>query len=231
MSDIASVSPHLEGSALARHQEDVFVDGRIVRHRLSSRLIHWAVAGTFVLALVTGMPIWTPIFGWMAWLVGGLHVCRWLHPWSGICFAAFSLVMFVHWAGVMTMDKNEREWLSPRKMMEYLSRREDDNVGKYNGGQKVFFWGAILGALVLFLSGFVMWYPLWFPERLRELAILLHDLSFIVFAIAIVGHIYLGTAAGPGTFGAMTHGTVSAGWAKLHHPRWYREVTGVERKT
>ena len=225
-----AVSPHLEGSAIARHREDVIVEGRIVRHRLSSRIIHWTVALTFMVALLTGMPIWTPIFAWMSYLFGGLHVCRWLHPWSGIAFAAASVVMFFHWAAAMAMDKTEREWFSPRKMMEYLGRREDENVGKYNGGQKVFFWGAVLGAVVLLLSGVVMWFPESFPQLLRELSYLLHDASFIAFAVAIVGHIYLGTAAGPGTFGAITHGTVSKSWAKLHHPRWYREVTGDRKR-
>ena len=36
--------------------------------------------------------------------------------------------------------------------------------------------------------------------RLRELAILIHDVTFILFVVAIVFHIYLGTAAEPGTF-------------------------------
>ena len=56
--------------------------------------------------------------------------------------------------------------------------------------------------------------------------ILLHDVTFILFAVAIVFHIYLGTAAEPGTFRSMTRGTVTQAWARLHHPRWYREVTG-----
>ena len=61
---------------------------------------------------------------------------------------------------------------------------------------------------------------------LREAAILLHDLVVILFSMAIVFHIYLGTVAEPGTFASMTRGTVSKAWARLHHPRWYREVTG-----
>ena len=63
-----------------------------------------------------------------------------------------------------------------------------------------------------------------------ELAYLVHDLTFILFAVAVVFHIYLGTAAEPGTFGSMTRGTVTSGWARLHHPRWYREVTGEETR-
>jgi len=35
---------------------------------------------------------------------------------------------------------------------------------------------------------------------------LLHDLTFILFVVAIVFHIYLGTAALPGTFGSITRG-------------------------
>ena len=56
------------------------------RHRLSTRVIHWSTAVSFFVALLSGLPIWTPIFGWMAHLFGGLQVCRWLHPWSGIVF-------------------------------------------------------------------------------------------------------------------------------------------------
>jgi len=42
--------------------------------------------------------------------------------------------------------------------------------------------------------------------------------------------IYLGTAAEPGTFRAMTGGTVTTDWARLHHPRWYKEVTGEQAR-
>ena len=87
--------------------------------------------------------------------------------------------------------------------------------------------GAV-GALGLLVSGVVMWFPLSFSQILRELSYLLHDVTFILFVAAIIWHIYLGTAAEPGTFGSMTRGTVTRPWARLHHPRWYREVTGDE---
>jgi formate dehydrogenase subunit gamma len=61
-----------------------------------------------------------------------------------------------------------------------------------------------------------------------ELAYLVHDFTFICFMVAIVGHAYLGTAAEPGTFGSMTRGTVTLPWARLHHPRWYRDVVRDE---
>ena len=51
-----------------------------------------------------------------------------------------------------------------------------------------------------------------------------------LFFAMIIGHIYLGTAAEPGTFRSMVRGTVTKSWAQLHHPRWYREVTSDQPK-
>jgi len=69
-----------------------------------------------------------------------------------------------------------------------------------------------------------------YNQLVRELALVLHDLTFILFVVAIVFHIYLGTAAEPGTFHSMIRGSVSKRWARFHHPRWYREVMGEESR-
>jgi formate dehydrogenase subunit gamma len=223
-------SPALDPAIVrARDVEDVVVGDQIVRHRLASRVIHWSVALTFFASLLSGLPIWTPIFGWMAGLFGGLQVCRWLHPWAGVAFTVASAVMFFHWLKEMILRPEERDWLGP-KTLRYLRHEttEDEDVGKYNGGQKLFFFVVSLGAVGLLASGIVLWLPVSFPPLLKEIAILLHEVTFILFAVAIVFHIYLGTAAEPGTFGSMVRGTVTRSWARLHHPGWYRQVTGEE---
>jgi formate dehydrogenase subunit gamma len=211
----------------AREAEDVVIGNEIVRHRLSSRVLHWTVALFFFICLFSGLPIWTPLFGWMATLFGGLNVCRWLHPWSGVVFSAATLVMFVHWFSEMKLVGRDREFLTPAGMLKYMRYQgEDSEVGKYNGGQKLLFWAACAATLGLLLSGIVVWFPESFGQGLRELSYVVHDVAFILFFAMIIGHIYLGTAAEPGTFGAMTRGTVTKEWARLHHPKWYREVTG-----
>ena len=212
---------------VARGREDVLIGDEIVRHRLASRVIHWVVAVFFFGALFTGMPIWSPVFGWMAYFFGGLSVCRWLHAWLGVAFAAAAAVMAVLWLKEMVFDKSDRKF----NVVDYLrfSDREDPDVGKSNAGQKFFFWLVIVTGVVILLSGIVLWWPTYFNQTLRSISILLHDICFIGFFAAIVGHIYLGTAAEPGTFHSMTRGTVTRAWAKLHHARWYREVTGERR--
>ena len=230
---MSAVAPRtsLGVAATARVAEDVVVGQVIVRHRLASRAIHWTTAAFFFLSLLSGLPIWTPIFGWMAVFFGGLSVCRWLHPWAGLLFVTSSLAMFLHWRRDMRLLPRDREWLRPQKVVQYLKHESDDpELGKYNGGQKLFFFATALGALGLLMSGIVLWFPLSFPQLVRAAAILLHDVTFIFFAVAIVFHIYLGTAALPGTFRSMTRGTVSKAWARLHHPRWYRDVTGDESR-
>jgi len=214
----------------ARHTEDVVVGEEIVRHRLASRAIHWGAALFFLIALVSGLPIWAPVFGGMAAFFGGLAVCRWLHPWAGVLFFASMHAMFVHWLGDMWLRPADREWLRPRRVAAYMRHEENDTeVGKYNGGQKLFFFAAALGAAGLLLSGIVLWLAPQPPLLWREAAILLHDVTFILFVVAVVLHVYLGTAAEPGTFASMVRGTVSKPWARFHHPRWYREVVGEDR--
>jgi formate dehydrogenase subunit gamma len=216
--------------AVARTTEDVLVGERIARHTYTSRVMHWLVGGSFILSLLTGLPIWTPIFGWMAPLFGGLQVCRWLHPFLGVLFSGGLLWMGASWWSQMRMSARDREWLSLAYFAKYLRfEGTDPETGKYNGGQKALFWMALLGGTLLFLSGIVLWFPTELPQPLRELSWILHDAAFIAFFLMIIGHIYLAIVE-PGTFESMVDGTVSKPWAKLHHPRWYREVTGDQRK-
>ena len=231
MSSVAG-SQHVDtGVAAARYRENVFAGGEIVRHRRLSRWIHWSVALTFFLSLFSGMAIWIPIFHWMAAIFGGLEVARIVHPYAGVLFFVFSGVQFFHWLGDMHFRPEEKGWWRPSRMWSYM-RYEDEPAnegGKYNSGQKGFFFAVCLGALGLLLSGIVMWFPLSFSQIIREISILIHDFTFILFLVAIVFHIYLGTAAEPGTFRSMTRGTVSRAWARLHHPGWFREVTGSRK--
>jgi len=183
----ASHAPGPSVMDVARDREDVLVGDEIVRHRLSSRVIHWTVAIFFFGALFTGMPIWSPVFGWMAFLFGGLSVCRWLHAWLGVAFAAASLIMFVHWMRDMAFDKADRRF----NVFEYMkfTAKEDPEVGKYNAGQKFFFWAAAVGALALLLSGIVLWWPTSFSQGLRSLGRRPWDVAFIAFFVVNLGFI------------------------------------------
>ncbi len=220
---------HIETPVIvARDRDNVVVGDEIVRHRRATRLIHWSVALTFFIALFSGMPIWTPLFGWMATFVGGLEAARVIHPYAGVAFVIASVFQFFHWLPDMHFGEDQKGWLSGKALTYMRWERVEEN-GKYNGGQILFFWAVCLGALGFLLSGIPMWFPLAFPSWLRQICILIHDLTFIGFLVGVIAHIYLGTAAEPGTFRAMTQGTVTRKWAKFHHPGWYKQVTGEKK--
>ena len=230
---MSAATPHrpLDAAVIAAQtREDIVVGNEIVRHNRYSRLVHWTVALTFFLCLLTGMPIWTPVFGWMAYLVGGMTVARIIHPWVGVAFFIVSFAMFVQWISDMHFGSDEKGWFGSRLVQYMRYQTDDSNTGKYNGGQKLYFWSVSLGALGLLLSGLLMWFPESFPKWLMALSYLIHDFTFICFAASLVFHIYLGTAAEPVTFGSMTRGTVTSAWARLLHCRWYREVTGEDSR-
>jgi len=114
------------------------------------------------------------------------------------------------------------------KAIKHYARHEKDKVppaGKYNGGQKIFFWvQSALGVLFL-VSGVVLWLPASFGSGLINAMRLVHYLSTLGGGLFLIVHIYLGTVAYPGTARGMLQGTVTRAWAKLHHPMWYdREV-------
>src|SRR2546430_2382483 len=114
MSTVEHVQPPI---AVARDRDNIAVGDVIVRHRLATRVIHWSVALTFVIALISGMPIWTPLFGWMASLVGGLDTARVIHPYAGVAFFIASIFQFFHWLPDMHLNEDQRDGSVARRLL------------------------------------------------------------------------------------------------------------------
>jgi formate dehydrogenase subunit gamma len=211
-------------ATLARAKEDVVAADRlIVRHKASTRLTHWLAAIFFFLAMLTGFAIFTPYLSGLSGIFGGGATTRSLHPWFSLVFSVCVLLLFLAWRGRMKLEPGDEAW---RKNVGGYLRYEVElpETGKFNAGQKMFFYAVVLGAIALLVSGIVMWIPTSFPYFIRAIAYWLHEIAFIAFVIGIVYHIYMSSAAMPGTFRAMTRGTVTKDWAERHHGRWCREV-------
>ena len=87
-------------------------------------------------------------------------------------------------------------------------------------------WRFAGSALVFLASGIPLWFPETFHRPLVGISYVAHDLAAVLMLVGFIIHIYEGTAAQPGTFRAMTRGTVEKAWAWTHHPAWYRRVVG-----
>jgi formate dehydrogenase subunit gamma len=199
----------------------------IVRYAFPERLVHWIAALSYVYLLMTGLAFWTPALYWMAIVLGGGFLSRALHPIVGVLFAAIVLWMYSLWRRDMRITAADRAW---RKAMGHYVRNEDHLVpaaGRFNYGQKALFWVMVWGALVLLVSGLVLWFPDAVPRDarlVREVALLVHAVGALITIGGFIVHLYMGLAVVPGGLSAMLHGGVSEQWARQHHPHWADEV-------
>jgi formate dehydrogenase subunit gamma len=203
-------------------------EDELLRHPVYTRLLHWSVAIVFLLALLSGLAIYTPwLYRWLTPVFGGGAMTRLLHPWFSLGFVLCFGLQFLNWVRPMTWTSADSRWL--RRFRAYVTNTETleaEDVGFFNAGQKLYFRTIVVSALVFLISGF----PMWFPETFGRLAVaigyVLHDIAALIMVVGLIVHVYESTAQQPGTFQSMTRGVVSKRWAWTHHPAWYRESTG-----
>ena len=202
--------------------------GELVRHPVYTRFLHWSVAIFFILSLLTGFAIYSPwLFRWIAPLFGGGPRTRALHPWFGLLFEIFFFFQFLNWVTPMAWREADRRWL--KKMRYYVTNEEPlepEEVGFFNGGQKLYFWAIVLSGVLFLITGFLIWFDDLVGRWIVAISYVIHDLAGLLMLAGFIIHIYEGTAHQPGTFRSMIDGTVTERWAWTHHPAWYRTVTG-----
>jgi formate dehydrogenase subunit gamma len=213
---------------VGRHGRTVLHRGELLRHPVYTRVLHWAVAISFILSLVSGFAIYSPwLYRWLTPLFGGGPMTRFLHPWFGLFFDIFFLFQFLNWFVPMRWTKVDSKWM--RRIREYATNREKleaEDVGFFNGGQKLYFWLIVISGLLFLITGLPLWFDNAVPRWLVAVSYVVHDIAALIMLAGFIIHIYEGTASAPGTFRSMIDGTVTRAWAWTHHPAWYKEATG-----
>jgi formate dehydrogenase subunit gamma len=209
-------------------------DEMIPRYSFAERANHWIGALTYTYLLMTGLAFWSPYLYWLAAVVGGGPVARSWHPWVGLIFAASVFWTFKEWRRDMQMDESDRAWA---KAIPYYIENEDDKlppVGRFNYGQKLFFWGIFYGVILLLLSGIALWYTEALPWSLRFVryaAILIHaSVALITIGLFLI-HVYMSAILEEGSLTSMIHGKVTSAWAWTFHRSWYDQVSRGSRRT
>jgi formate dehydrogenase subunit gamma len=211
-----------------RFGETVVHRGELLRHPVYTRVLHWLVAIAFVLSLLSGFALYSPwLFRFLTPIFGGGAMTRFLHPWFGLFFDIFFLFQFLNWFAPMAWTSADDRWM--RRIKRYSTNQdkmEPEEVGFFNGGQKIYFWLIVLSAVLFLITGLLLWFDHIVPRWTVAVSYVIHDLAALLMLAGFIVHIYEGTAAMPGTFRAMISGTVTEKWAWTHHPAWYRVVTG-----
>lgn len=196
----------------------------IVRYSANERTNHWITAITFVLLALSGLALFHPSMFWLTSIFGGGQWTRILHPFVGVVMFVSFLILVLRFWHHNVLDSSDLQWL--KQIDDVLAKREDKlpEIGRYNAGQKLLFFVMVACMILLLLSGIVIWrryFSFFFPITLIRLAAVIHAATAFVLIVGIIVHIYAALWV-KGSIRAMTRGTVTLGWARKHHPRWFR---------
>jgi formate dehydrogenase subunit gamma len=200
--------------------------GEVVRYTFEERMCHWSTGTSYVFCLCTGLAFYSPYLYWLSVVGGGPVTARLLHPWAGVLFYLSVVWMHILWKAQMREAPEDKQWRD--KIMSYIEDRDDEvpPQGRFNAGQKLFYWVMYYGALSLLVTGILMW----FPEKWRglhglmSLVIPLHTAAALVTIGAFIIHIYMGIMMVAGGFRGIAIGTVTKEWAQHHHRLWYDKI-------
>jgi formate dehydrogenase subunit gamma len=203
----------------------------VVRYSANERSNHWLTAITFVMLALSGLALFHPSMFWLTALFGGGQWTRILHPFVGLVMFLSFLSLVIRFWHHNKFEKGDVQWM--KQIGDVLNNREDKlpEIGRYNAGQKILFFVLVACVLGLLLSGIVIWrqwFSMYFAISVIRAAAILHALCGFVMIVSIIVHIYAGIWI-KGSMSSMVRGTVTLGWARKHHPRWFKDIVNKSR--
>jgi len=203
---------------------------RIYVFTLFKRTVHWLAALAFVLLIPTGLMI---LYGEA--LGGGslIRGARFVHDIATVLFAVSVVPMFLFWFVNMLPTWDDVKWLVIAG--GYLSKKKRETpAGKFNAGQKLWFWVATLGGITMILTGAAMYFQefdfgiatalgLSQIDLLRMAAIIHNVLAWGIVALFLT-HLYMSIFAIKGSLHSMMDGYKEEDEVKHLHSSWYRKL-------
>jgi len=173
------------------------------RFTLNQRIQHIIFFVLFILLAYTGFPLKFPEAWWSGWMitsVGGFDNRTLIHHISGLAMIGVSVYHVVY----HILEKPRYDILFNLKDIEYFKQQmryylrytdEHPKYGRYTWKQKIEYFGAGFGAVVMGFTGLLMWQPFeamkYFPIGLVQIANLFHTWEAVLASIAVfIGHFY-----------------------------------------
>lgn len=203
---------------------------KIKRFTDFQRFIHWTVAILFIILGITGVILTLGRYGLLP-IIGKeafgfiAYYGKLLHNYLGPVFSVMLIVMLFTFIKGNWFNWTDIKWFA--KGGGLVGKHA--SAGRYNGGEKAWYWLAITGGIAVVISGLILNFPviisaLNLSKESFELAQLVHAVGSIALFVASFGHIYMGTIAMEGAFEAMRTGECDSNWAKEHHDLWYEDL-------
>ena len=203
--------------------------GRRIRRFTNWQMaIHWTTASAFVILAISGLIIafgknlLLPLIGYtlFSWLT---ILAKNLHNFIGPLFIVCIVLLFFTFLRDNVWRRYDLTWLL---RFGGLFGGAEVPSGKFNAGEKAWFWGGLLVCgVIVGATGLILDFPNFDQTRgTMQLASIVHLAVASLFMLAAVGHIYMGTLGMAGAYDAMSRGYVDETWAKEHHLYWYNDI-------
>jgi formate dehydrogenase subunit gamma len=179
------------------------------------RVVHFFAAVSFSLLVLTGLMI---VLG--TYLGGGALVrnARMVHLASAMVFVLPCFIMFVMWLKDMLPQLHDIGWMII--LGGYLSKQKKPvPAGKFNAGQKMYFWFATLGGGVMAYTGYIMWGMGADVDTVRLYAIIHNFLGMAIVAFYLT-HVYMSVFAIAGSLESMKTGYKPQEEVDILHSRY-----------
>jgi formate dehydrogenase subunit gamma len=209
--------------------------GRLLR-RFSTfeQVVHWSVAISFCvlglsgLIMLFGKHVLLPVIGYtlFAWLTS---LSKNLHNFIAPLFMVSVIAMVIIWARDNLPKSYDFMWF--RRAWGFFMRGEHIPSGRFNAGEKTWFWvGVVVLSVIVSWSGVILLFPNFDQSRaVMQDAWIWHATAALIYIAISFGHIYMGTIGVEGAYGNMRTGFTDETWAREHHEYWYNEVKLAER--
>lgn len=209
---------------------------KILRFTLNERIVHWSVAISFCILglsgviMLFGKYVLLPIIGYtlFAWLTA---LGKNLHNFVAPFFIVSVIAMIVAYMRDNFPKSYDLKWFA--KVWAFLMRSEEVPSGRFNAGEKAWFWiGVVALSVIVSWSGIILLFPNFDQTRaVMQDAWIWHASAALIYIALSLGHIYLGTIGVEHTYENMREGYADEAWAKEHHRYWYEEVKSGKRQS
>jgi formate dehydrogenase subunit gamma len=178
---------------------------------LTERIVHAVVLISFLILAVTGLVI---TFGRYLGGGSGTLLMRQTHEMAGFVFSPFIALMILLWVRHAIPRAYDVEWL--KHAGGYLGYKGELLSGKFNAGQKLWYWIMAVTCVLLVWTGLSLYFQYGTLPSLR-MYVVLHLVSTIPLILMFVVHLYMTTLGAKGAFSAMVSGKFSQAAAKKFH--------------
>jgi len=202
---------------------------KILRFYKSERIVHWAIAGPFLVSFASAMILVLvynpdPSRPYRTIFAG-------LHRTSGVALIVLPMLatlkcrrdVWIHLYNIKqawTWVYDDFKWLALMGLAAVDSKIKLPEQGKFNAAEKLNFMVLLTTYPLYVATGLLMWLT-----HLAILSWIMHFLMAMLAAPLLSGHLFMAMinrASRPGLEG-MISGFVDRHWAKHHYRRWYRE--------